>query len=58
MVDASYEVHVRVADGVVVEAVGIAPAACPLSRVKPGSDAALSYAPLDARFLELWMRTA
>jgi checkpoint serine/threonine-protein kinase len=35
------EVHVRVADGVVVEAVGIAPAACPLSRVKPGSDAAL-----------------
>jgi hypothetical protein len=35
------EVHVRVANGAVVEAVGVAPAACPLSRLKPGRDAAL-----------------
>jgi hypothetical protein len=35
------EVHVRVANGAVVEAVGIAPAACPLTRLKPGQDAAL-----------------
>jgi hypothetical protein len=35
------EVHVRIADGVVVEAVGIAPAACPLSLLTLGRDAAL-----------------